>query len=75
MWRMVASRAPGDIIIPSRRRAYLWVPAEYRLADEVCEVERVADEGHPAEEVRQAEHAQRQRHVDDGPQIPEREDQ
>jgi len=51
----------------------LWIPAEDCLPHEVGEVEGVADEGHPAEEVGEAEHAQTGRHLDDGPKISKKE--
>lgn len=44
---------------------HLWVPAEHALCHEVGEVERVADQRHPAEEVGEAEHFEGARHVHD----------
>lgn len=37
------------------------------FSDEIGEVERIADEGHPAKEVGEAQDPQRLWHVDDGP--------
>ena len=51
------------------RCPHLRVASKDGLADEVSEVEWVADERHPAEEVGQTEHAQRGRHIDDRHQI------
>ena len=37
--------------------------------DEVCEVQRIADVGHPAEQISQADHAKAVGHVDDGKKV------
>lgn len=46
-----------------------WIPSKHGFSDEVGEVQGVADMRHPAEQVGQADHAQRARHHHDRLQV------